>query len=176
VKGRRTTPSGRGSRRAPNGGVVPAKTRAVRPAVAAPALIYEGRCHCGALEFSLETRVGPRRWQPRVCGCRFCRAHGAAVVSDPAGTVQFRYVLPDRLRRYRFGLRTADYILCRECGVYLGAVMLTGSGAVAAISIHALDELPRGVPPPVRVDYRDESAEQRRARRRQLWTPVFGPV
>lgn len=137
---------------------------------------YEGGCHCGALEFTYHTRIGPRSWASRACQCSFCRAHGAVVVSDPAGSAQFRYVQPDRLRRYRFSFRTADYLVCRECGVYIGAVMMTGNGAVAAVNLNALRERPRGLRAPKLVNYRDESLEQRRARRRGTWTPVFGPV
>ena len=86
---------------------------------------YEGACHCGAIEFTYETRLSPQSWALRACQCGFCRAHGALATSDPAGTVRFRYIYPDRLRRYRFGLRTADFLICRECGIYAGAVMMT---------------------------------------------------
>lgn len=137
---------------------------------------YEGGCHCGALEFTYETRLTPRRWETRACQCSFCRGHGAVTVSDPEGTVHFRYVHPDRLRRYRFSFRTTDFLICRECGIYLGAVMMTGSGAVAAINVNTLRERPRGLPAARAVNYRNESLEQRRARRLEKWTAVYGPV
>jgi hypothetical protein len=136
----------------------------------------EGACHCGALEFTYKTRLAPRRWSLRACQCGFCRGHGAQVTSDAQGTVHFRYLQPDRLRRYRFGLRTADFLVCRECGTYIGAVMMTGNGAVAIVNINTLRERPRGLPPAKAVNYRTESLEDRRARRRRTWTPVFGPV
>jgi hypothetical protein len=137
---------------------------------------HEGACHCGALEFTYETRLAPRRWPLRACQCGFCRGHGALVTSDPQGTVHFRYLHPDRLRRYRFGMRTADFLICRECGTYLGAVMMTGNGAAAVINVNALKERPRGLPVAKTVKYATESLEDRRARRRKTWTPVFGPV
>lgn len=137
---------------------------------------FEGACHCGALEFTYETSLSPRRWSLRACQCAFCRRHGATVTSDPQGNVHFRYVFSDRLRRYRFGLRTADYLICRECGTYVGAVMMTGAGGVAIVNVNALRERPRGLPAPKAVNYRTELLEDRRARRRKTWTPVFGPV
>jgi hypothetical protein len=137
---------------------------------------YEGACHCGALEFTYESRLAPKRWQVRACQCFFCRAHGALSVSDPEGAVRFRYVYPDRLRRYRFALRTADYLVCRECGIYVGAVMMTGAGAVAIVNLNAFRDRPRGLPKARAMNYENESLEQRRARRRDKWTPVFGPV
>jgi hypothetical protein len=137
---------------------------------------YEGACHCGAIEFTFETRLAPGSWALRRCQCSFCRGHGALSCSDPKGTVRFRYIQPDRLRRYRFGLRTADFLICRECGMYLGAVMMTGAGAVAIVNVHTLREPPRRLGKSKKVDYKNESLEQRRVRRRGLWTPVFGPV
>lgn len=137
---------------------------------------YEGACHCGALEFTFETRRGPRQWETQACRCSFCRGHGAITVADPEGAIHFRYLQPDRLRRYRFSFRTTDFLICRECGIYLGAVMITGSGAVAAVNVNALRERPRGLPPARSVDHSNEPLDQRRARRQQHWTPVFGPV
>lgn len=137
---------------------------------------YEGACHCGALEFTYESRLTPKQWSVRACQCSFCRGHGALATSDPEGTVRFRYVHPDRLRRYRFALRTADFLICRECGIYIGAVMMTGAGAVAVINLNTLRERPRGLPPAKPMNYKNESLEQRRTRRRDKWTPVFGPV
>ncbi len=137
---------------------------------------YEGACHCGALEFTYETRLSPRRWSVRSCPCTFCRGHGALVTSDPQGEVRFRYAYPDRLRRYRFALRTADFLVCRECGMYIGAVMMTGGGAVAVVNLNTLRERPRGLAPAKTTNYKGESQEERRAGRRAIWTPVFGPV
>ena len=137
---------------------------------------FEGSCHCGALEFTFETAVPPKHWEVRACQCTFCRAHGAVCTSDPEARVQFRYVHPEHLRRYRFGLRTADFLVCKECGCYLGAVMMTGSGAVAVINLNVLKQPPRTLPDPTAVNYRSESLEERRARRRAKWTPVSGPV
>ena len=137
---------------------------------------FEGSCHCGALEFTFETAVPPKRWEVRACQCSFCRGHGAVCTSDPKAKIQFRYVHPEHLRRYRFGLRTADFLICKECGCYVGAVMMTGSGAVAVINLNVLKEPPRTLPDPKTVNYRSESLEERRKRRRKKWTPVSGPV
>jgi hypothetical protein len=137
---------------------------------------YEGSCHCGALEFTFETAVPPAKWALRACQCAFCRGHGAVSASDPKGQLQFRYVHPEYLRRYRFGLRTADFLVCKECGTYIGAVMITGAGNVAIINVNTLKEAPRTLGKPKRVSHKGESLEERRARRRDRWTPVRGPV
>ena len=71
--------------------------------------------------FELETE---RTWEtigPRECDCSFCRAHATRCVSDPAGRAAVFVADPERLVRYQFGLRTAEFLVCGGCGVYIGA-------------------------------------------------------
>lgn len=142
----------------------------------APRHSYAGACHCGALEFTYETALEPRRWRIHSCQCSFCRGHGARTTADPAGLVQFDFKLPEFLRRYRFGLRTGDYLVCRECGTYVAAVLLTGRGALANVNVNTLREPPRSLPPGKPVAPELETMEARRAARARSWTPVMGPV
>ena len=85
-------------------------------------MVIDGQCHCGNLSFRLET-AGPL--QPRACQCRFCRSHRAVCASDPAGHAIIKILDESLLSRYRFAQRTADCLICRRCGVYLGAVLYT---------------------------------------------------
>ena len=75
------------------------------------------------------------------------------------------------VHRYRFGLRTADFILCRACGVYIAAVLTTARGRFATVNVNALDES-LDVPEATPVSYDGESAGQRQRRRERSWTPV----
>ena len=137
---------------------------------------YEGRCHCGAIGFAFITERAPPGWSVRACQCSFCRAHGACTTSDPGGSVRFVTTRPSELVRYRFALRTADFLLCRSCGVYVGAVLSTPRGSFATVNVNALTVAPHGAPPPQPVSYDSESLESRVLRREQRWTPVVGVV
>jgi len=77
---------------------------------------FEGRCHCGALGFTLRTSKQPEQWTVRACQCTFCRGHGARTTADPDGSVSFRIADPSKLKRYRFGTRSSDFLVCGECG------------------------------------------------------------
>ena len=114
----------------------PAATKSVkeRPAPATEPRSFDGGCHCGAIEYTYTTTLPASRWPVRLCQCAFCRGHGVRATADPAGELQFRFERPEFLRRYRFALRTADFLVCKECGVYVGAVLLSGRGA------HAVDQ------------------------------------
>jgi hypothetical protein len=133
--------------------------------------VFEGSCHCGAIGFTFRAPEPPDRWQVRACQCSFCRGHGARTTSDPAGTVCFRIDDDSRLHRYRFGLRSADFLVCRTCGVYIASVMVSPRGRFATVNINALRS-PIDVADAVPMKYDDESLEQKRRRREERWTPV----
>lgn len=137
---------------------------------------YAGGCHCGALEFVLRTGRGAAEWSVRTCQCAFCRAHAARSTSDPAGTIEFFERRPGALVRYRFAQKTADYLICGKCGVYVGAVIVTPRGRFGIVNVNALQPVPDGVPAPQAMNYDGESPERRTARREQRWSPVTGSV
>ena len=78
----------------------------------------------------------------------------------------------DALQHYRFGLATADFLLCRHCGVYIGAQIETANGAFGIINIRALTPLPEELPRAAPADYGAESARERIERRQKRWTPL----
>jgi hypothetical protein len=133
-------------------------------------MIYRGACHCESIGFVYETALAPEAWPMRACDCRFCRAHSAATTSDPQGALALVVKAPELLTRYRFGLRTADFWVCRACGVYLGAA--TADGRFGIINTHALIELAVQLPPPQARSYDGETSAERIARRHQRWTPL----
>lgn len=133
---------------------------------------YSGSCHCGAIGFEFRTAVPPATWSIRACQCSFCRAHDALSASDPAGQLDFSENREDCLQRYRFGLRTADFLLCRVCGVYLGALIDTDAGRFGIINTHALQPRRDDLAPTAPVHYDSEDTGSRVDRRIQRWTPV----
>jgi hypothetical protein len=93
-------------------------------------------------------------------------------ICDPAGRLTFHVTGTDALQRYRFGLKTAEFLLCRRCGVYIGAQIDTAHGAFGIINTRALTPYPQGLPAAAAQDYGSESASQRIERREQRWTPL----
>jgi hypothetical protein len=134
--------------------------------------VHKGSCHCGAIELRLTLSSAPEETPVRACACSFCRAHGARTVTNPDGQVEVRVQDPVCLRRYRFGLETADYLICASCGVYVGALADTESGLRATVNVNALDDRDSFDDRPPAVSYDGESAETRLARRAAHWTPA----
>lgn len=133
---------------------------------------FEGACHCGAIGFTYATAVPPDQWSIRACQCGFCRAHDALSTSDPGGRLSFRAADRSMLQRYRFALKTADFLLCRNCGVYIGAVIETPAGRFGILNTHALTPLPGNIAGVAPISYEGEDTGGRVARREERWTPV----
>lgn len=133
--------------------------------------VLRGGCHCGALEVEFHSEHPPEEIAVRACQCAFCRVHAALSISDPAGRVIFRVRRPGALVRYRFGLRLADFLICRECGAYVGAFMPGESDGLAVVNINTFAERDR-FGPVQPMTYDGETIEQRLERRRQRWMPA----
>ncbi len=137
---------------------------------------YEGRCHCGAIGFAYRTALPGERWNIRACQCTFCRAHDALSTSDPHGELDYRVSEAGMLQRYRFGGRTADFLICRRCGVYIGAQMQAEGRGWGVLNVRALRLPPANLPPAEPMSYDGESALERQQRRERRWTPVTHPA
>ena len=133
--------------------------------------IYRGGCHCENLRLELESEQAPGDFEIRACQCSFCRKHATLAIADPAGRLELSVRRMDELGRYSFGQNTIDFLLCRNCGVYVGAVTKDGSEK-ALVIVNVLDDREAFAGnPPLEIDYDDESRPDRVERRRTGWTP-----
>jgi hypothetical protein len=133
---------------------------------------YVGGCHCGALEFRYETAILVAAWSVRACQCSFCRTHAALSTSDPAGSLAFQATARGLLQRYRFGSGVTDFLICRICGVYVGASCSDATGHFGVINVRALKPIPDNLPPPTSMHYENEAPGERLSRRAARWTPL----
>ena len=133
---------------------------------------HHGGCHCGNLRVTLRLSQPREAVRLRACGCSFCRAHNTRTTSDPEGSVEIRANDWSLVESYRFGSGTAEFLLCRRCGVYIGAVSDTAAGLRATINTNSLDDRARFTQPAAAVDHDGERLESRLARRARTWTPA----
>jgi hypothetical protein len=66
--------------------------------------------------------------------------------------------------------------VCRQCGVYLAAVLTTGDCSYATININTFDFKKDFTQEPIVVTYDGETGAERIARRKTNWTPVLAIV
>jgi hypothetical protein len=128
-----------------------------------------GSCHCGQLVVKLDTEKSPGELVVRICGCSFCVKHRPRYTSDPSGSVHFQIKSEASLSRYRFGLQLADFLICRTCGVFVGAY---GDGR-AVVNLDALTRSTEfTATPTVFAAYNTETVATRNERRAKNWTPA----
>jgi hypothetical protein len=135
-------------------------------------MIHRGGCHCGNLRVSLRLTQPPGEVRLRACGCSFCRAHNTRTASDPDGAVDISADDWSLVQFYRFGSGTAEFVICRRCGVYIGAIGDPGSGMRAVINTSCLDDRALFSREPAPTDHDGETTEDRLARRAANWTPA----
>jgi len=74
---------------------------------------YRGSCHCGAVEFEIETDFP----ELTTCDCSICRRKNALMVKVHES--QFNLLVgEDWLTEYRFHTMTARHFFCKKCGIY----------------------------------------------------------
>jgi hypothetical protein len=130
-------------------------------------MIYRGACHCGAVSAEYETNAPVRLRQD---GCAFCSSRGVKSASDPNGRLEV--AAHTTLTRYRFGHKTADFLLCPHCGSYVATSMAGPRGPVGVINVVGLRIGELKDEPAELTSLDGESVEERRARRLSRWTPM----
>jgi hypothetical protein len=133
---------------------------------------FKGGCHCGAIRIELLTERQPQQQVIGACHCSFCRKHNARTFSDPKAFVTLTAHEPEHLRRYEFGLKTSEQILCARCGVYVAMTLIEADQVFSVISIDALDDRALFNREPEPRDYSAEDRIGRIERRKARWTPT----
>jgi hypothetical protein len=130
--------------------------------------LFEGSCHCGNLAYCLESPSGDLAL--RACDCTFCYQHGTVGAAPTDGRLIIEVKHPDRLQRYRFATRTADVLLCADCGVSIGIVAEIDGRLYAVVNARSLKGvlLPDSLP---RLNLEAEGLAARQDRRRRRWIP-----
>lgn len=130
-------------------------------------MIYSGACHCGAVRAAYETDAPVRL---RHDGCSFCVSRGVKSASDANG--RLRLESAQRLTRYRFGHKTADFLICPACGTYVATLMDGQSGPIGVINVVGLQIAELRDLPADSASLDGETEVARIARRQSRWTPM----
>ena len=97
--------------------------------------------------------------------------HGGNYTSHPDSTLAIQVADSDKLIRYRFGHKTADFMLCARCGILMFAICPIDGNEYAVINANnfeniATEDLVQSV-----TNFDLESLDVRLARRKKNWTP-----
>jgi hypothetical protein len=130
-------------------------------------VIYRGACHCGAVRAVYETDATVRLRQD---GCSFCSSRGVKSASDPNGKLAIESA--HKLIRYRFGHKTADFLICPICGTYIATCMDSERGPLGVLNVVGAQIADLKDEPATLASLAGESVDERLARRAGRWTPM----
>ena len=131
-----------------------------------------GGCHCGNIHVLLRLIKPPEDNPLRACTCSFCRSHNPRMVSDPEGLFEVRADDWSLVERYRFGTRTCYFLICRRCGVFIGAVAEMSGCVCAVVNVNCLDDRGRFTMVPTMHEFQGETIDNRSSRRAANWMPA----
>lgn len=138
----------------------------------APALReIPGGCHCGTIRFTFALPATETPIRVRACSCTFCRKHGGVYTSHPKGQLATQIADEAQVNRYRFGTQTADFHICRNCGV---VPVITGEidGRLhAVVNVNTFEGVDPGDLVEAVADFEGETTESRLDRRSRTWIP-----
>lgn len=130
-------------------------------------MIYRGACHCGAVSAIYETDAPVRLRQD---GCGFCSSRGVKSASDANGKLTL--ASQRTLIRYRFGHKTADFLICPVCGTYVATSMDSEKGPIGVLNVVGAQIAELMDEPATLASLDGETLHARVARRASRWTPL----
>jgi hypothetical protein len=127
----------------------------------------KGGCHCGNIRIAVQLSRATEAFSPRACDCDFCQKHGAAYISDPAGTLRIEIQSAQKVARYRQGSGTAECLLCGTCGVLVAVTYQAEGRMFATVNCRAIEGAAFGEQ--VIVSPRQLGVSDRIGRWKELW-------
>lgn len=126
-------------------------------------------CHCGNLRLDIGWPGPADGIKVRNCSCSFCVKHGGAWTSHPDARLRITINDAGALTRYRFGTKTADFLLCQTCGVVPAVVCEMEGSLYAVVNVNTFSNLDTCELEQSSTDFDGENTGSRLERRRKNW-------
>lgn len=132
-------------------------------------MLIDGACHCGNLRYTLDWTPEPSAIPARACTCSFCVKHGGVWTACPDGRLEVVVRDPQRVSRYAFATRTADFHVCAICGVVPVATSEIDGRLYAVVNVNTFHALDPALLRRSASDLDGESQAARLSRRARNW-------
>ena len=93
-------------------------------------------------------------------------------LSDSEGRLEMRVQDETQLNRYHFGMNMVDFLICKNCGNYIGAVQQVDGQLFGIINANLTDNRGKQFGEANHAFFEQETGEERSARRKDVWTPA----
>jgi hypothetical protein len=130
-----------------------------------------GRCHCGNMSFRFTISPDPQEIPARMCTCGFCVKHGGVWTASSTGSLLINVKETAEVNRYRFATRTAEFHVCKRCGIVPFVTSDIEGRTYAVVSVNACENVPSAMLRRAPVSFDGEGEGDRLARRARNWIP-----
>lgn len=134
-------------------------------------MLIAGGCHCGNISFRLDWRPEPAEIPARACTCTFCQKHGGVWTSCSGGALKVMVKHADRMSRYSFGTKTADFHICAICGAVPVVTSRIDGQLYAVVSVNAFEGIDPALLRRAPISFDAETERTRLERRKRHWIP-----
>jgi len=132
-------------------------------------MLIHGRCHCGNIAFTLTWMPDPAEIPARACGCSFCAKHGGVWTSNPDAALTVHVRDEAQAGTYGFGTHTAEFHVCRRCGVVPVVTSTIDGTRYAVVNVNAFDDVDPALLRRAPASFDGEAESARLARRKRNW-------
>jgi hypothetical protein len=90
-----------------------------------------------------------------------------------AGLLTVNPGAPLRAQLHKLGVeRTADFVICRHCGVFIAAILNLSTEPYAVVNVNCLDDRAFFTAPATMHEFQSETLDARTSRRTANWMPA----
>jgi hypothetical protein len=132
-------------------------------------MMLDGRCHCGAITFTLEWPGPITGIVARECACSFCVKHAGAWTSHPDARLRVTLHQPAAVAKYAFGSGTATFYVCSHCGVVPFVASDIDTHRYAVVNVNTFDSVDPSSLHRETARFDLEAPQERLARRQRHW-------
>ena len=131
----------------------------------------KGSCHCQNISYDLLWPERASEIPVRNCGCTFCKKHGGAWTSHRGSKMKAKILDVSSVSKYRFGTKTAEFYICRACGVAPFVTSEIDEHQYAVVNVNTFGNIDATSFINTSTNFDGEAKDDRLERRRRNWIP-----
>lgn len=131
--------------------------------------LISGSCHCGNIRYEFYSTVPRQELSVRACQCSFCKKRNAQYTSDPNGKLKIHLQEEQLINKYRFSTKTADFWICKNCGLLPVVTTQIGDTMYAVVNLTTTDNIDISQSAAKPADSSSEDRASREKRRKKTW-------
>jgi hypothetical protein len=135
-------------------------------------MLIKGACHCANISFELDWPGEGGTIPVRACSCSFCTKHGGTYTSHREARLHVKIADRSLVSEYRFGTRTADFLVCSRCGAIPVITSEIDDHLYAVVNVNTFEGIDRSKLQRQVTDFDGENTESRLERRSRTWIPL----